>query len=52
MRTTVDNRLKNGLNATFIEQDNEILQETRKQLDEYFDMSRWKVNRIWWRIAT
>jgi len=40
MRTTVDNRLKHGLEAQFIEQDDEILQETRKQLDEYFDMSR------------
>jgi methylated-DNA-[protein]-cysteine S-methyltransferase len=40
MRTTVDNRLKKGFEAEFIEQDNEILKETRKQLDEYFDMSR------------
>jgi len=40
MRTTVDNRLKVGLNATFVERDDEILKETRKQLDEYFDMSR------------
>lgn len=40
MRTTVDNRLKKGFNAQFIEQDDEILKETRKQLDEYFDMSR------------
>ena len=40
MRTTVDNRLKKGFEAEFIEQDDEILQETRKQLDEYFDMSR------------
>jgi len=40
MRTTVDNRLKNGLSAVFVEQDDEILKETRKQLDEYFDMRR------------
>ena len=40
MRTTVDNRLKKGLNAEFVEQDNEILKETRKQLDEYFNMTR------------
>ena len=40
MRTTVDNRLKKGLEAEFIEQDDEILIEARKQLDEYFDMTR------------
>lgn len=40
MRTTVDNRLKKGFNAEFIEQDDEILKETRKQLDEYFNMTR------------
>ena len=40
MRTTVDNRLKVGLKAKFVEQDNEILKDTRKQLDEYFNMER------------
>ena len=40
MRTVVDNRLKKGLNAQFVEQDNAILKETRKQLDEYFNMER------------
>jgi len=40
MRTTVDNRLKKGLNAEFVEQDTAILKETRKQLDEYFNMER------------
>ncbi len=40
MRRTVDNRLKRGLKAEFIEQDDEILQKTRVQLDEYFDMQR------------
>lgn len=40
MRITVDNRLKKGLNAQFVEQDDDILKETRKQLDEYFDMKR------------
>lgn len=42
MRTAVDNRLKKGLDAVFVEQDDEILKETRKQLDEYFDMTRKK----------
>jgi methylated-DNA-[protein]-cysteine S-methyltransferase len=40
MRTTVDNRLKKGFNAEFVERDDEILKETRKQLDEYFEMKR------------
>lgn len=40
MRTTVDNRIKLGLNAEYIEQDDEVLRETRKQLVEYFDKER------------
>jgi methylated-DNA-[protein]-cysteine S-methyltransferase len=44
MRTTVDNRLKIGFEAEFVEQDDEILKETRKQLDEYFDMTRKEFN--------
>ncbi len=35
MRETVDKRIKNGLNAEFIEKDNEILLKTRMQIDEY-----------------
>jgi methylated-DNA-[protein]-cysteine S-methyltransferase len=40
MRKTVDNRLKKGLNAQFVEQDDAILQETKKQLEAYFTMQR------------
>jgi len=40
MRKTVDDRIKKGLNAEFVEQDNEILQRTKIQLDEYFNMQR------------
>jgi methylated-DNA-[protein]-cysteine S-methyltransferase len=40
MRTTVDNRLKIGFKAEFVEQDDEILKNSRKQLDEYFNMRR------------
>jgi methylated-DNA-[protein]-cysteine S-methyltransferase len=35
MRLTVDNRIKKGLNAEYIEQDDNVLKNTRKQLDEY-----------------
>ena len=35
-RDTVDNRIKKGLSADFVEQDDEVLQLTRNQIDEYF----------------
>jgi methylated-DNA-[protein]-cysteine S-methyltransferase len=35
-RGTVDDRIKKALNAEFVEQDDEILEKTRTQLDEYF----------------
>ena len=35
MRNTVDKRIKDGLNADFIEQNNSVLKETRNQIDEY-----------------
>lgn len=40
MRKTVDDRLKRELRAEFIEQDDEVLQKTRLQLDEYLNMQR------------
>ena len=40
MRTTIDTRLKKGLMAEFVEQDDPLLQETRTQLDEYFQGER------------
>ena len=40
MRTTVDNRIKKGLNAEFVEQDDRILERTREQLDEYLNGNR------------
>jgi len=40
MRTTVDNRIRNGLNAEFIEQDDKILEKTREQIDEYLNEGR------------
>jgi methylated-DNA-[protein]-cysteine S-methyltransferase len=36
MRRTVDDRIKKALNAEFVEHDDEILEKTRTQLDEYF----------------
>lgn len=40
MRKSVDSRLKKLLNAEYLEEDNKVLRETRKQLDEYFSMKR------------
>ncbi|MCF6310519.1 MAG: methylated-DNA--[protein]-cysteine S-methyltransferase [Sulfurimonas sp.] len=42
MRNSVDCRMKKLLNAEYIEKDNEVLKETRKQLDEYFSTKRKK----------
>ena len=42
MRITVDNRIKKGLKAEFTERDDEILEETRCQIDEYLDGERKK----------
>lgn len=35
MRTTVDKRIKNGLKAEFVEQEDEIIEKTRRQINEY-----------------
>ncbi len=40
MRTSVDNRLKRMLNAEFIEGNNAVLEETKKQIDEYLNQQR------------
>jgi methylated-DNA-[protein]-cysteine S-methyltransferase len=40
MRRAVDDRIKKGLDAEFIEQDDEILEKTRKQVDEYLNGNR------------
>ena len=40
MRKTVDDRIKKGLNINFVEHDDEILEKTREQLDEYLNGDR------------
>jgi methylated-DNA-[protein]-cysteine S-methyltransferase len=40
MRATVDNRIKSGLQAEFVEHDDDILKTARDQLDEYFNGDR------------
>jgi methylated-DNA-[protein]-cysteine S-methyltransferase len=39
-RETVDKRIQKGCRAEYREKDNALLQETRKQLDEYFNAER------------
>lgn len=39
-RTTLDAKLKKAFDAEYVEQDDEVLRETRKQLDEYFNLER------------
>ena len=40
MRTAIDNRIRSGLNAEFILRDDDTLERTRKQLDEYLNGNR------------
>lgn len=40
MRSTVDNRLQKGLQAEFVDLDNEVLKTAREQLEEYFSHKR------------
>lgn len=40
MRTAIDNRIKSGLNAEFILWDDEILEKTQEQIEEYLNGSR------------
>ncbi len=40
MRTAVDDRIGKGLNARFVEEDTDLLQQTRGQLDDYFAGTR------------
>lgn len=40
MRAKIDKRLETGLNASYKEKDSKVLQETRRQLSEYFSCKR------------
>ena len=40
MRKSVDERIKKGLNANFVEKNTEIIEKTRAELDEYFHCNR------------
>ncbi len=42
MRQTVDDRIKKYLNAEFIEQENKVIREAKKQIDEYLVEERKK----------
>ncbi len=36
MRSTIDKRIQNGLNAEYVEQSSEVIEETIKEMEEYF----------------
>jgi len=40
MRKTVDNRIQNGLKANFVETNDDVLEETKQQLNEYLGGER------------
>ena len=40
MRTTIDKRIQTALNATYIEQTSDVIDNTISQLDEYFQQDR------------
>ena len=40
MRKAVDDRIKKGLNADFVEKDSDIIEKTKAELDEYFQENR------------
>ncbi|MBL4743902.1 MAG: methylated-DNA--[protein]-cysteine S-methyltransferase [Cycloclasticus sp.] len=44
MRTTIDKRLQTALSATYLEQPSDVVNETIKQLGEYFNKERTQFN--------
>jgi methylated-DNA-[protein]-cysteine S-methyltransferase len=40
MRTTIDSRIQKGLNAEYVEESSEVIEETIKQMKEYFANER------------
>jgi len=40
LRAVVDKRLQEGFDAIFVEQSSDVIQDSIKQLDEYFNMQR------------
>jgi len=40
MRTTIDTRIQKGLKAEYVEQSSEVIEETIKQMQEYFSGER------------
>jgi methylated-DNA-[protein]-cysteine S-methyltransferase len=40
MRTSIDNRIQKGLKAEYVEESSEVITETIKQMEEYFNLER------------
>ena len=39
-RTTIDNRIQKALNSSFVLQNNDLIEQTKKELTQYFDGTR------------
>ncbi len=39
-RSTIDNRIQKGLKAEYVEESSEVIAETKKQMEEYFNLER------------
>ncbi len=39
-RSTIDNRIQKGLKAEYVEESSEVITETKKQMEEYFNLKR------------
>jgi len=40
MRTTIDNRIQKGLKAEYVEESSDVITETIKEMEEYFNLER------------
>ncbi len=40
MRKSIDDRLKKGLDAEYVEESSQVIEETKRELDEYFSLER------------
>jgi len=40
MRTTIDNRIQKGLKAEYVEEPSEVVTQTIKEMEEYFNLER------------
>lgn len=52
MRTAIDERIQKGLQAQYYQESSEIIETTKKQLEEYFDGKRKQFDLPLWLVGT